>query len=91
MSSALSAGGGHCAVPQLATDPVLAASQFATRVQTIVTRNIDSLDSAVISVTQIQASSTFNIIPDQVNLSGTVRTFKKMYVSPSAIKWKVFW
>jgi amidohydrolase len=68
--------GGHGAVPQLTVDPVVAACHFVTMVQTIVARNIDPLDSAVISVTQIQAGTAFNIIPDRVNISGTVRTFR---------------
>ena len=69
--------GGHGAHPNLTIDPILIACQFVTSLQSIVARNIDPLEAAVISVTQINAGTTFNIIPSKISISGTVRTLKK--------------
>lgn len=68
--------GAHAAQPQLAIDPIMVAIQIAQSWQTIVSRNVNPLDSAVLSVTQIHTGSATNIIPDQATLIGTVRTFK---------------
>ncbi|MEJ2569703.1 MAG: amidohydrolase [Anaerolineales bacterium] len=67
--------GGHGAIPHEAVDPVLAAAQVVTALQSVVSRNVDPLESAVVSVTQVQAGETFNVIPEQVQLRGTIRTF----------------
>ena len=67
--------GGHGAIPHEAVDPVLAAAQGVTSLQSVVSRNVDPLESAVVSVTQVQAGETFNVIPEQVQLRGTIRTF----------------
>lgn len=67
--------GGHGAVPQLAVDPVLAAAQIITAVQSIVSRNVSPLQSAVISVTTMRSGEAFNVIPPEVELQGTIRTF----------------
>ena len=64
----------HAAWPQASHDPVIAAAAIITAFQSIVSRNVDPLDSVVISVTQIQAGSAHNIIPGSAKLSGTVRT-----------------
>jgi amidohydrolase len=69
--------GGHAAFPHLTIDPVMMGSQFVTLVQSVVGRNIDPLDSAVISVTQFHGGSAHNVIPPSVRLAGTVRTLKK--------------
>ena len=68
--------GVHGAHPHDGIDPIVAGAQFVTALQTIVGRNVDPLDSAVISVGQFQAGTAPNIIPDQALLKGTVRTFK---------------
>ncbi|NIS82823.1 MAG: amidohydrolase [Anaerolineales bacterium] len=68
--------GGHGALPHETADPVLAASQVVTALQSVVARNVDPLESAVVSVTQLQAGDSFNVIPKQALLRGTVRTFK---------------
>jgi amidohydrolase len=68
--------GGHGAVPQLAVDPVLAAAQVITALQGIVSRNVAPLQSAVVSVCTIHAGETFNVIPPEVELTGTIRTFE---------------
>jgi amidohydrolase len=59
----------------LAKDPVVAAAHIITALQTIVSRNVNGLDSAVISVTMVKAGDAFNVIPDTAELRGTVRTF----------------
>lgn len=67
--------GGHGAQPHDAIDPIVAASQFIVQLQSIVSRNIDPLKSAVVSIGHLQASNPFNVIAQQVELKGTVRTF----------------
>lgn len=67
--------GGHGAVPHLAVDPVLASAQVVNALQSIVARNVAPLQSAVISVTMIHGGDAFNVIPSQVELRGTIRTF----------------
>lgn len=69
--------GGHGAVPHLAIDPVLIGCQFVTLLQSIIARDIDPLERAVISATQIHGGAAFNIIPESVKISGTIRTLKK--------------
>jgi hippurate hydrolase len=68
--------GAHAAMPHEGTDPVVIAAQLVTAFQTIVSRNAHPLESAVISVTQIHGGDTWNVIPDEVVLRGTTRTFK---------------
>jgi hippurate hydrolase len=68
--------GGHAARPHLCIDPVLAGSQLVTALQSIVSRNVDPLESAVISVCEFHAGNTRNVIPQTVELRGTVRTLK---------------
>src|SRR5690606_18883973 len=63
------------AMPHLGVDPVMAAVQLAQSLQTIVTRNRNPLDPAVISITQIHSGSADNVIPNEAMLRGTVRTF----------------
>lgn len=69
--------GGHGAMPQQTVDAVVVASQVVIALQTIVSRNIDPLDSAVVTVGTIQGGSAFNIIADTVTMTGTVRTFDR--------------
>ena len=66
--------GAHGAMPHLGVDPVVAAAQLTLAFQTILTRDLDPLESGVISVTQIHTGSADNVIPDQAVLRGTVRT-----------------
>ncbi|MBI5666618.1 MAG: amidohydrolase [Chloroflexi bacterium] len=68
--------GGHAASPHLAVDPVVCAAHVITAFQTIASRSVNPLDSAVVSVTQMQAGTAFNVIPQDVELRGTVRTFR---------------
>ena len=69
--------GGHAAVPHMAVDPVVIGSQFVTVLQSVVSRNIDPLDSAVISVTQFHGGTTHNVIPSSVRIEGTIRALTK--------------
>jgi amidohydrolase len=67
--------GGHGAHPHGSIDPVLAGSQIVTALQSIVSRNVDPLKAAVVSVTTFNAGETFNVIPQEAVLSGTIRSF----------------
>jgi hippurate hydrolase len=68
--------GTHAAMPHLGIDPIVTASQVVIALQTIASRNTDPLDQLVISVTQLHAGDTWNVIPSQAVLRGTVRTFR---------------
>ena len=72
----LTGRGGHGAVPETAIDPIVCAAQIVTALQTIVSRNIEPLKPAVVSVTSIHAGTAFNIIPQTAELNGTIRTFE---------------
>ena len=66
--------GGHGAYPHLTRDPILAAGHLITQIHTIVSRSIGPLDSAVITIGKVSGGTAFNIIPDEVELLGTVRS-----------------
>ncbi len=68
--------GGHGAIPDRVLDPVLATGQVITAIQTVISRNVSPLESAVISITAVNGGSAFNIIPAEIELKGTIRTFK---------------
>ncbi len=68
--------GTHAAMPQRGIDPVVVAAEIIGALQTIASRSISPLDAAVVSVTQIHAGDTWNVIPEEVVLRGTTRTFK---------------
>ena len=68
--------GAHGAMPHLGHDSIVAAAQIVTGLQSIVARNVDPLESGVVSVTMIHGGDAFNVIPQAVELGGTVRTFK---------------
>lgn len=67
--------GAHAAQPHKGVDPVMVAVQIAQGWQTIISRNRNPLEAAVLSITQIHSGSATNIIPDEAVLIGTVRTF----------------
>ncbi len=71
----ISGKGGHGALPQNTTDPLLAGALVVNALQSVVSRNVSPLQPAVISVTQFQGGTALNIIPDEVTLGGTVRTY----------------
>lgn len=65
----------HAAMPHLGNDAVVVAAQIITALQTIVSRNVDPADSAVVTVTQIHGGHTWNAIPESVVIRGTFRCF----------------
>jgi amidohydrolase len=67
--------GAHGARPEAGIDPVIIASHITTAMQTIVSRNLRPLDTAVVSVTQIHTGDAYNVIPEQAFIRGTVRAF----------------
>jgi amidohydrolase len=67
--------GGHGAMPQNSVDPIVAGAQLVTMLQTIVSREIAPKDPAVFTVGQFTSGTTFNVIPDEATLKGTVRSF----------------
>lgn len=66
--------GGHGAFPHLCKDPVLAAGHFITQIHSVVSRNINPIESGVITIGKVSGGTAFNIIPDEVELLGTVRS-----------------
>ncbi len=67
--------GGHGAMPQVSVDPIAGASQLVTMLQTIASREIAPKDPVVVTVGTMHAGTTFNVIPDNAELTGTVRAF----------------
>lgn len=72
----LTGKGGHGASPETTVDPVVCAAQIVAALQTIVSRNVEPLKPAVVSVTSIHTGTAFNIIPQTAELNGTIRTFE---------------
>lgn len=73
----LSGRGGHAGMPEKCIDPIVLGSQAVLAIQSIVSRRLSSFDNAVVSITHISSGNTWNVIPDQIYLEGTVRTFQK--------------
>lgn len=67
--------GGHAAYPHVCVDPIVAASQVVLALQTLVSRETDPVDQSVISITSFHGGTAYNIIPEEVELKGTLRTF----------------
>ncbi len=67
--------GGHAAMPHLGGDSLLASSYMISMLQTIVSRNIDPIEPAVVSVTRLNAGTAYNILPERVDIRGTARYF----------------
>jgi amidohydrolase len=67
--------GGHGAEPQDTVDPILTAVQIINSLQTIVSRNVNPLDVAVVGIGSIHAGDAANVIPDVCELTGTIRTY----------------
>ena len=72
---AVSGRGAHGARPEAGIDPVVTASHIAIALQTIVSRNLRPVDTAVLSVTQIHAGEAYNVIPERAVIGGTARCF----------------
>jgi len=73
--------GAHGAHPQQSIDPVVVACHIGTALQSIVSRNVSAQDTAVLSITRIQAGDAYNVIPQTAVLAGTVRTLKRETMS----------
>ena len=71
----IKATGGHAAMPHNCVDPAVIAAQIVLALQSLVSRNTDPLDNAVVSVTQVHVGSAYNVIAEEAFLCGTVRTF----------------
>jgi amidohydrolase len=69
--------GCHAAMPHLGKDPIVAAALLVQVLQGIVAREVDPLDNGVISVTRVVGGHAYNIVPERVELGGTIRTFKE--------------
>jgi hippurate hydrolase len=67
--------GSHGAMPQYAKDPIIIAMALGQALQSVVSRNVNPHDAAVLSITQIHAGSAYNVIPDDAKLCGTMRGF----------------
>ncbi|WP_328516519.1 M20 aminoacylase family protein [Tardiphaga alba] len=65
--------GTHAARPHLGADPIVAAGQIISAVQSIVSRSVDPLDAAVVSITEMKGGASWNVIPDSAVLRGTTR------------------
>ena len=68
--------GGHGAMPQTTVDPIVAAAEIVSALQSVVARNVDPLKPAVLTVASIQGGEAFNVIPPKVEMTGTIRTFE---------------
>ena len=66
--------GGHAAMPHQSIDPIIIASELVGQLQTLISRNTNPVESAVLSVTQLQAGSAYNVIAEKAVLRGTLRT-----------------
>ena len=73
----ISGRGGHAAIPHQTRDPILAGAALVQALQQIVSRNVDPLDSLVVSVTQFHSGFARNVIPEGATVSGTVRSLKR--------------
>jgi amidohydrolase len=73
----ISGCGSHGAAPQMARDPIIVATALVQALQTIVSRNTEPTQPAVLSVTQIHAGSAYNVIPSEAIVSGTIRMFSQ--------------
>ena len=69
--------GGHAALPHLTADPIIAGAEMVQAWQSIVSRNVKAIEPAVVSVTQFHAGDAYNVIPEMVELRGTVRCFSQ--------------
>ncbi|MGA9796859.1 MAG: M20 family metallopeptidase [Rhizomicrobium sp.] len=69
--------GGHASQPHMTLDPVPAACEMVTAFQTLVTRRIDAFDPIILSITQIEAGTATNVVPEEVHMRGTMRSFSE--------------
>ncbi|MCG1020326.1 M20 metallopeptidase family protein [Sutcliffiella horikoshii] len=69
--------GGHASMPHQTNDAIIAANHVVTMLQTIVSRNINPIDAAVVTIGRIEGGYRYNVIADSVSLEGSIRTYKK--------------
>ena len=69
--------GGHAAMPEQCVDPVVAGAQIISALQSVVARNVAPLNSAVVSITMVNAGFASNVVPDEMQLTGSLRYFIK--------------
>ena len=73
----LTGRGGHAAAPQDTIDPILCAAALVQALQTVVSRESEPTDPCVLTISQINGGTAFNVIPEQVDLQGTIRALSK--------------
>ncbi len=69
--------GGHSSMPELCIDPIVTGAQVITALQNIVSRNIRALEPVVVSVCQVSAGDAYNVIPQEMTITGSVRSFSE--------------
>ncbi|HSI66181.1 MAG TPA: M20 family metallopeptidase [Planococcus sp. (in: firmicutes)] len=77
LSFTIKGAGGHASMPHLGKDSIVITAEFISALQSIVSRNVNPLESAVITIGTIHGGYRYNVIADQVELKGTVRTYSK--------------
>jgi amidohydrolase len=70
--------GGHAAMPDRSIDPIVAGSQLVVALQTIASRTIDPVESVVVSVTKFHGGDAYNVIPERIQIAGTVRSLRNV-------------
>jgi amidohydrolase len=73
----INGAGGHASMPHQTNDAIIAANHVVTMLQTIVSRNINPIDAAVVTIGRIEGGYRYNVIADSVTLEGSIRTYKK--------------
>ncbi|MGB0751507.1 MAG: M20 aminoacylase family protein [Gammaproteobacteria bacterium] len=73
----ITGNGAHGARPESGIDPIIVAAQMVTAIQSIVSRNLRPVETAVVSITQVHSGDAYNVIPHTARLSGTVRAFSQ--------------
>ena len=73
----ITGNGAHGARPESGIDPIVVAAQMVTAIQSIVSRNLRPIETAVVSITQLHSGDAYNVIPHTARLSGTVRAFSQ--------------
>ncbi|KMJ58343.1 carboxypeptidase [Bacillus sp. LL01] len=73
----INGSGGHASMPHQTNDAIIAANHVVTMLQTIVSRNVNPVDAAVVTIGRIEGGYRYNVIADSVSLEGSIRTYKK--------------
>jgi amidohydrolase len=69
--------GGHAAMPHGTIDPIVVGSQMVLAIQTIASRSVDPIESVVVSITKFHGGDAYNVIPEEIEFAGTIRTLKR--------------